>query len=36
MDYIASKLCYSEFYSTRAKLYKSIVLAKIGSINQSY
>ena len=36
MDYIACKICYSDFYSTRAKLFKSIVLAKIGMINQSY
>jgi len=33
MDYIACKVCFSDFYSTRAKLQKSIVLSKIGMIN---
>ena len=33
MDYIAVKLTFSDFYSTRAKLFKSLVLSKIGMIN---
>jgi hypothetical protein len=36
MNFIACKVSLSDFYSTRAKLFKSVVLAKIGMINQSY
>jgi len=36
MDYIATDICYSPFYSVRAKILKSIALANIGSINESY
>jgi len=36
MNYIACKVSLSDFYSARAKLLKSVVLAKIGMINQSY
>ena len=33
MDYISVKICFSDFYSTRAKLFKSVVLSNIGMIN---
>ncbi|EAR94374.2 hypothetical protein TTHERM_00049190 (macronuclear) [Tetrahymena thermophila SB210] len=36
MDYIATDVCQSAFYSVRAKIMKSIALANIGYINESY
>lgn len=36
MDHIANKVCFSDFYSTRSKLFKCIALSKIGMINQAY
>lgn len=36
MDYIATDICHSAFYSIRAKILKSIALANIGCINESY
>ena len=36
MNYISVNICFSQFYSVRSKLFKSIVLSKIGMINQSY
>ena len=36
MDYIATDILRSPFYSVRAKIIKSIALSSIGYLNESY
>ena len=36
LDYIATDICQSPFYSLRAKILKAISLANVGKMKESY